>query len=285
VSLPEAGGKLRQDIRTINGEALRTPFLADLCGTQLEPDKIPRTSRLAAVPMQDRGPVEDVDPITACIAVSASPLRSWTEEVPDPSGHTRYPSTPQELPVAERQKIQADYNKKKQSKPDSADDEYTVASAVRQPDGRVIATIRERPRDARLRWQQEYGEKSFHSAIFDSAENHCHVTAFDLSIGSGRATSDRMFHAYLCAVADWRIKLQELNKDHERPGIPTWNQFANKFGCYYECEPAWRKELILANAKYYGGEGLPAALPILKGSLSRIVIAETTSGNVVTSTG
>ena len=57
-----------------------------------------------------------------------------------------------------------------------------------------------------MRWQREVSAKSFHSSIIGSAKNHSQVTAYDVAIGSGKASSDPQFYAYLCAVADWRVK-------------------------------------------------------------------------------
>ena len=48
--------------------------------------------------------------------------------------------------------------------------------------------------------------KSFHGAIIGNAENHRHVTAYDVAIGGGKASSDPRFYEYLCAVADWRLQ-------------------------------------------------------------------------------
>jgi hypothetical protein len=274
----------RQGIRTINGEQLAAPFKPDLRGAQIDADRIPAGSRLAQVALKDRGPAEAVDPVTACTAVTAVDLRSWREEIPDPTGHRRYPASPQELPLPERQKAEADYNLAKGSTPGDPDDAFTITSVVREPDGRVIAHISERPKTARLRWQQELGEKSFHSSIFESAENHCHVTAYDLSIGSGKATSDPKFHAYLCAVADWRLTRGE-EKKRRRPGILRWSEFQATFGLYFSCEPVWRAQLIEGNVDYYSSGDLPACLPVLTGGLWSILVSETTAGEVVVPSG
>jgi hypothetical protein len=221
-----------------------------------------------------------VDPVTAAIAVTASPLRTRTVEVPDPAGHARYPGTPQDLPAHECAQVGAAYNKAQGRDPADPDDKFTVVRAVRQPDGKVMAVVQESPNDARRRWQHELGEKSFHSAIFDSAANHRNVTAYDVAIGSGKASSHRQFYSYLCAVADWRLRKPEsVVKD--RPGIPTWTRFIDRHSAYYECEPEWRKRLIEGNAHYYGTGELPSCLPVLTGKLWDIVIAETTSGRRV----
>lgn len=270
----------RQGIRAINGEPLHPPCEADLRGNQIDADKIPANSRLAKAPPRDRGPCEEVDPITAAIAVTASSLRTRTVEVPDPTGHARYPGTPQDLPVPERTQVEAAYNKAQGRNPDDPDDKLTVVRAVRQPDGKVMAVVQESPNDARRRWQHELGEKSFHSAIFDSAANHRNVTAYDVAIGSGKASSHRLFYAYLCAVADWRLK-KLAPRDLTRKEMPTWDDFVDKHGAYYDCEPDWRTKLIKGNVDYYSTGVLPPCLPVLTGRLWDIVIAETTLGRRV----
>jgi Protein of unknown function (DUF3274) len=115
------------------------------------------------------------------------------------------------------------------------------------------------------------------AAIFDSRENHRNVTAYDLAVGSGKASSDPRFYAYLCAVADWRLKKPGPG-DAPRKGILTWDDFTHDFTAYYECEPDGRKQLIEGNVDYYSTGVLPAGLPVLAGKLWDIVISETTSG-------
>lgn len=270
----------RQGIRAINGEPLHPPCAADLRGNQIDADKIPTESRLAKVPPHDRGPCEEVDPITAAIAVTASSLHTRTVEVPDPAGHPRYPGTPQDLLAHERAQVEAAYNKAQGRNHDDPEDKLTVVRAIRQPDGKVMAVVQESPNDARKRWQHELGEKSFHSAIFDSRENHRRVTAYDVAIGSGQASSHRLFYAYLCAVADWRLKYPSPS-DPGRKNTLTWDRFMSLHGAYYECEPDWRKQLIKSNAGYYSTGVLPSGLPVLTGKLWDIVIAETTMGRRV----
>jgi hypothetical protein len=142
----------------------------------------------------------------------------------------------------------------------------------------------ESPDAARKRWQQELGEKSFHSAIFDTAANHRYVTAYDVAIGSGKASSHPKFYAYLCAVADWRLK-KPAPGDYLRKEILTWDKFVKLHGAYYECEPDWRKQLIEGNVDYYSSGMLPKCLPVLTGKLWDIVVSETTNGQRVSQPG
>lgn len=265
----------RNGIRTINGEPLAKPCQADMRGGQIDADKIPANSEHAKLNANDRGPCEEVDPITAAIAVTASGgLQTRREERPEPTGKIHYPSTPQDLSKSELNRMTDVYNKEKN--PDSTDlnDRFTVVRAIRYPDGKVVAMVQESPNAARKRWQNEVGAKSFHSAIFDSRKNHSQVTAYDVAIGSGKASSDPKFYAYLCAVADWRLKTQN---DKPRIGILTWDDFVTDFGAYLQCEPQWRRELIEGNARYYSTGVLPAGLPLLTGKLWDILVSETTS--------
>jgi hypothetical protein len=270
----------RYGIRRINGEPLASPCEADMRGNQIDADKIPANSRLAKLPSQDRGPCEEVDPITAAIAVTASDLQSTMQQVPDPTGQARYPSAPQELPDHERRRIEVAYNKAKNPDGTNPDNKYRIVRAIRQPDGKVMALVQESLNDARRRWQNEVGEKSFHSAIFDSAANHRNVTAYDVAIGGGKASSHPKFYAYLCAVADWRVK-KPGSGDPDRKGVATWGKFMDKHGAYYNCEPDWRKQIIEGNVDYYSYGTLPECLPVLTGKLWEIVITETTLGRQV----
>lgn len=274
--------KQREGIRRITGEPLATPCEAEMRGNQIDADKIPADSRMAKkLEGQDRGPCEEVDPITAAIAVAASDLQSKREEVPDPLGHVSYPGTPQELPDIERRRVELAYNKAKNPDGTNPDNKYKILSAIRQPDGKVFAWIQESLNDARRRWQQELGEKSFHSVIFDSEKNHRNVTAYDLSIGSGKASSHPKFYAYLCDVADWRLK-KPTPENRIRAGILTWDKFMRRHSVYYECEVNWRKQVIDGNVDYYSERTLPEWLPVLTGKLWDIVVSETSTGKRVT---
>jgi hypothetical protein len=100
-----------------------------------------------------------------------------------------------------------------------------------------------------------------------------------VAIGQGRAVTDPHFRAYLCAVADWRLKKIENKLDKGRPGIAVWNEFVEKFGehCYGK-EPEWRKALIEGNCDYYSTGVLPECVAVLPGGLPSAVVCETVSG-------
>lgn len=268
----------RDGIRTINGEALRVPAPADLRGSgQIDPKNVPKSSTQAKVPAKDQGPYEEVDPIDAAIAItSGRGINAWREERPDPSGAPRRPGAPQPLTLAERKVVEARYNKDKNLMHLGPEGQCAILEAARYPDGKVIALVQESPNEARKRWQHEVSPKSFHGAIIGSAKNHANVTAYDVAIGGGQASSDPKFYAYLCAVADWR--LQSNPSAPKRPSILRWEDFVSKFGIYWNVEPALRKDLIQGNADYYSNGKLPACVPALHTGLPSLVVCETMQG-------
>ncbi len=271
----------RESIRTINAEALRTPVPADLRGTgQIDPKNIPKTSIQARVAREDQGPCEEVDPIDAAIALtSGKGLNAWREDCPDPSGTVRRGGSPQQLSASDRQAVEARHNKDKGFDGLGPEGRRKVLEVVRYPDGRVQALIQESPDEARKRWQHELSPKSFHSSIFGSAKNHRSVTAYDLAIGGGLASSDPKFYAYLCAVADWRLQ-SDLGAA-PRASVLRWKEFTKTFGIYWNVEKPERKELITGNADYYSKGELPGCVPALHTGLPKLVVCETVAGDRV----
>lgn len=271
----------REGLRSINAEALRTPVPADVRGGQIDPGNIPKWSKQAKVAAKDRGPCEEVDPIDAAIAVtSGKGLDSRYEEVPDPLGSPRYPEQFEVLSSADCTRIEERYNRDRKRDQEGENGRCKVLSAQRLPNGKVMAHIQESPNEARKRWQNEVSPKSFHGSIFGSAKNHQGVTAYDLAIGGGKASSDPKFYAYLCAVADWR--LQSAEKAEKRPSVLRWEQFEKLHGAYWSAESAERKELIKGNSFYYSSGNLPACVPALHVGLPKLVVCETVAGNRVT---
>jgi pimeloyl-ACP methyl ester carboxylesterase len=273
----------RDGIRRINGEALHMPAPADLRGSgQIDPKNIPKGSAQARLSAEDQGPCEEVDPIDAAIAItSGTGLKAWREECPDPSGAPRRPGSPQRLPPPERKQVETNYNIEKNLAELGPDVQRTILEVVRYPDGKVIALVQESPNETRKRWQHEVSPKSFHGAIIGSATNHRNVTAYDVAIGGGQASSDPKFYAYLCAVADWRL---QINATSKRPGILKWGQFSAKFDVYWDAEPQSRKDLIKGNADYYSTGRLPACVPALHTGLPSLVVCESMQGTRATRT-
>jgi len=282
-SLPEVNAAHplpRYGIRTINGESLKKPCLADVQGSQVSADKIPAHSMLAHLKREQRGPCEEVDPIDAATAVTSNRgLLVETIALPAPVVASIKRGGTDIVSDEDLQRLTVAYNKAKL--PDNAvpDDMSRIVWATRYEHA-IFAKVQESPNSGRLRWQKEFSPKSFHSAIFGSSKNHRQVTAYDLSIGSGKAVSDPAFYAYLCVVADWRLKTADT-KGNPRPGILIWEVFIKRFNEYYASEPDWRKQLIRGNAEYYSSGVLPENLPLLTGELWDIVISETTSGKHV----
>lgn len=287
-SLPQAGQfsldypVYRFGIRTINGEALKTPCEADIWGNQVNPDKIPTHSMLAHLKRENRGPCEEVDPIDAAIAVASNKgLLVKTVGLPASVVASVERGGADDVSEQDRQRLEVAYNNSQFPGNTNPDDMSRILWATRYKHV-ISAQVQESPNAARLRWQQEVSPKSFHSALFGSRKNHRRVTAYDLSIGSGKAVSDPAFYAYLCAVADWRLK-KTINIKKARKGILTWSEFLYSFSAFYANEPDWRRQLIVGNADYYSSGALPHGLPLLGGGLWDIVISETISGKRVMS--
>lgn len=260
----------RNGIRTITGEALRKPVAAVL-------------SNASEVTPPNRGPCEPVDPIDAAIAItSAGGIRICLEDHPNQSNRgslamgSGMSTTTTPMHPDERKKLTDQYNKKRHLE---GDDQRTVIGSVYK-EGKLKIKVQESPNEGRKRWQNEVSAKSFHGSIIGNRENHEQVTAYDVAIGQGKASTDPMFYAYLCDVADWRLK-KPLGDEPLRLGTLTWEKFLGRNSSYWKVEIPWRKELIEGNSKYYSFGVLPT-LPLPDGGpLWEIVIAETVTGNRV----
>lgn len=272
----------RNGIRTITGEALKQPVQADLRGTsQIEAASIPATSMMRNRPVTDQGPVEEVDPCDASVALtSATGMLLRSEYRPDPGGYQKFPEREEYLSPRELALMTASYNKEKGLDVKDKLDQREIVSAKRYPDSKVVAQVQESPNEARLRWQREVSAKSFHSSIIGSAKNHSQVTAYDVAIGSGKASSDPQFYAYLCAVADWRVKDLKYS-DRGRKGIRIKEKFILEFAPYLSVEPGWRSAAINGSIDYYNTGILPLGLPLLSGPLWKIVMSQTKNIKVV----
>ena len=268
----------REGIRAITGEALRAPVLADLRGSgQVDPQNFPKNSTQGQLPKGDQGPSEDVDPIDAAIASTSNDglilLQKMIIDDPRPKEGRINPINKSDMfGSAAHHQVLAALNKGKEP----GDQCHKIRNVSSAPGDDKLGIVRyETPNEARRRWQHEVSPKSFHGGIIGNSANHRNVTAFDVAIGGGQASSDPKFYAYLCAVADWRLKMNDANL---RPGILGWDKFQKLFAAYLGAEPKWRKDVIRGSAEYYSTGKLPACVPGLNIGLPSTVVCETVAG-------
>ena len=155
-------------------------------------------------------------------------------------------------------------------------DQIKLTMAATTGDGRLIIHRNETPNEARLRHQQASSARSFHGAIWGSKANHAKVTAYDIAIGRGQAVTDREFYAYLCAVADWRLKKPDPKRPN-RDGILSWDKFSELFDIYLKAEVKPRVEIIEGNSNYYSNGILPKYVKSIA-ECPKAVVTETTDG-------
>lgn len=253
----------RLGLRRITGEALKTPVQADMYAGALD------------LPGQPRGAHEKVDPIDAAISVTS---RYGLQDIQmEPMQDPRPPLQQRHIPGNPMNTL--DLLQVEQVLNDGREPEDRCHVRSGRYDGQpgLVHIVRtETPNEARLRQQQSTSSRSFHGAIFGSEANHRQVTAWDVAIGSGKAVSHPLFRAYLCAVADWRLKEPKPNES-VRPGILEWQDFNEQFHKYFDAEPDWRKQLIRGNCVYYSTGELPSCLPLVT-DLPPAVVNETMSG-------
>lgn len=255
-----------QGIRTINGEPLNNPVEASMFEGAITDFK------------GRPGGSERVDPVDSAIAITSQfglinvwqvidyPTISNTllgqDTVPSP-----FPSVYSGEVVPAHylmQPVQFMFNKDK--KPDMQSEILAVFACSSslptfyptEPQ-KILLKRTETWNEARLRWQNTIVPRSFHGAIFGSQANHSNVTAYDIAIGCGKATSDPSFYLYLCSVADWRL---EDSHTPRRKNVEKWIDFQKKHSVYFSVEPAWRRELIQGNMNYYSSGVLPGILPL-----------------------
>jgi hypothetical protein len=125
--------------------------------------------------------------------------------------------------------------------------------------GKLAIVRTETPDETRKRWQTEKtDENSHHSSI---VSNHWHsqaVTAYDLAVVKPImwTEQEKKFYAYLCEVADWRIKVPTPNNPKARPQIKDKSDLLNATK-FYEPEDPKNKALIKDTAKYYATGDFP----------------------------
>lgn len=97
---------------------------------------------------------------------------------------------------------------------------------------------------------------------------------YDVVIGGGQATTHPLFYAYLCAVADWRLKGSPPGEDL-RPGILSWADLKENFMICWKDELTWHSDLISASVAYYSTGVLPASLPLPPEGLRYKIVLQT----------
>ena len=136
----------------------------------------------------------------------------------------------------------------------------------------------ETPDETRKRWQSKrMDENSHHSSIVSNPWHSQAVTAYDLALGRPIAWTEeeKKFYAYLCEVADWRIKtadpeLRPEVKDKLTPLIAT--------GFYPDKDPK-NNALIEDTALYYVKGDLPPQVMAAKPADKLSLIRFETTGN------
>lgn len=270
----------RVHIRTINGERLPVAVKASL-NEGAQADAKGRA-----------GASEEVDPIDAAIAVTSDyglksegiweimrdptgrgvqNAQSLTKRSPQWRGYDGFVVDAKYKAGKVTQALNQGKTEAQQTKVMQVFDCMGESAMFARYNGSVMVHRTETPDEARLRWQNASGARSFHGAIFGGTQNHRQVTAYDMAIGGGKAVSDPLFYQYLCAVADWRLQQNEKS----RPSIMKWDVFASKFARYWDAEPTWRSELIKGNAQYYSSGLLPACVPTLRDGMPSSVVCET----------
>ena len=264
-------------IRVINGEPLKVPVEASMYEGSLSDSK------------GRQGASERVDPIDASVAITSNYglINIWEcveyRVAPDSVRDRETTTSPflsvyrgAVVPVHDmRLTIQAILNRDK--RPDASCEVlevYACSSSLftytATSPQKILVKRTETWNEARLRWQKQVVPRSFHGAIFGGQANHRNVTAYDVAIGGGKASTDPAFYAYLCQVADWRLQNDEAV---DRAGIVKWGFFLRDHSVYFFSEKDWRKRLIEGNRDYYSTGSLPP-LPLLPEGLPACVVSE-----------
>jgi pimeloyl-ACP methyl ester carboxylesterase len=281
-------------VRDINAEPLPKPVYADLrAGDHILPD----SPELAGANLRENdrdGPLEHLDAIDAAIATAADGgIQTTWLFIHDPQAGNmdlygslepspdRAQFEGQVQPVNARKKELADrLNRGRKDEP-----KYVVRNVYLclDPNSRSLKGVGflvehdELPDQARLRWQNSFSPKSYHSAIVGSKVNHAYVTAFDVAIGAGKAMSNHEFSYFLCAVADWRMpELRPTKKSGT--AVMNWDDFLATFSTQLkEIRQEWF-ELIRANKDYYNKGQLPEWIPLIGRCFGDLLVCETTGG-------
>ena len=172
---------LREGIRTINGEELPTPVMAQLRGGEavIPPASLQGRRNL---PRDKQGPCEEVDPIDAAIAVASAKgyLDTWVT-IQDPDNVSMTSGVTYESPAPELFKgfvrdaaYKAGAVKKYLNEGKPVTQQCVVVQVFRclepnlKPTKLLLVKRKETPDEARLRWQKEVSPKSFHGGVLNS---------------------------------------------------------------------------------------------------------------------
>ena len=280
-------------VRDINAEALPKAVHADLrSGDHF----LPGSPELEGANIREKdrdGPLERVDPIDSAIATAGNDgIQTTWLFVPDsdagrmedvflePSPAPKQFDGQIQLHNSQKNELTARLNRGRTGEP-----QYVVRNVYLclDPHSRSTKGIGylvehdELPDQARLRWQNSFTPKSYHSAIIGSKANHRDVTAYDVSIGGGKSVTNKDFCEFLCAVADWRIP-ETLTDSAEQESIVNWNDFLFSFSEQLaKIRPIWQ-DLIVANKVYYNTGILPEKMPLIGQSLFSLIVCEATDG-------
>jgi hypothetical protein len=276
--LPDASGvpsdaspeeRARFGLRRITGEALQEPLAASM-GDGAFPDAQHRYGASENIDQIDAATAVTSDygidkPHWECIADSAGvsmALRDYQRmPSPSPKVYGGWVAALNEQRLALTEKL--NHEKENCDKCEVKQVYVCLDSSSGRPvtPCKLLILRTETGNEARLRWQKASAPRSFHSAVYGGRKNHSHVTAYDVAIGGGKAPTHPLFYLYLCAVADWRLKIPK-KEDPKRAGILTRSVFLQLFSDYWADERPWRKALIEGNARYYSSGILPCDLPL-----------------------
>ena len=227
--------------RTVNGEPLAPPV-----EFSLGPDALP------------------VSPIDAAVALAhGAPARSIEESLDDPRpADRREPLCPPLLiPPGHWDPLRDLLNRGKPPEQQFREIRYAreIMDEGGAPTGRILVGRDETPDEIRQRWQHEgLEENSRHSAIVAHPWHSQTVTAYDLAVTTSIIWTEKeeRFYAYLCEVADWRIKVDKPGDPGARPQAQSKITLLKATG-FYDQEDARNKELIEATALYYARGRFP----------------------------
>ncbi|EMH2963302.1 DUF3274 domain-containing protein [Burkholderia multivorans] len=224
-------------VRRINGEALPPPFPPEMEGNVIAgTENIPLSSSAD----EHHPGKQAIDQLEAEIALSTDDGEGALATLPPQT--IAWPGFEIGGRVPDSQEVERVLNLRKER-----DDQCRVLRV--QPifppkPGKLQVIRKETPNEAKVRLMNKHqSDSSYHSAVMSGRRNHRCATAFDVSIGQGRAVDDPKWAKLLRAIADWRLPIGKLQKDMD---------------LYMQLDPATRK-IVEANCKYYDDGTFPSA--------------------------